>query len=95
MAYSLPHSTPLSALLLAVVAAYAAPSAVNEPQQRIDYLSLAHGAVPVAFEGNAKELGVGTDEALQAIDGNDGGYALTPRPGGAHTSITFVYKLPA
>lgn len=82
-------------LLLAVIAAHAASSAAEVLPQRVDYLSLAQGAVPVALEGNAKELGVGMEEALRAIDGNAGGYVLTPKPGAAQTRITIVYQLPA
>lgn len=82
-------------LWLPVAAAYAASSAADDPPQRVDYLSLAQGVVPVAFEGNANELRVGMEHALLAIDGNDGGYALTLKPGSAQTRIVFVYKLPA
>ncbi len=95
MVYLVNYRNPLTLLFFAVLAAHAAASAAEDLQQRVDYLSLAQGAVPVAFEGNAKELGAGTNEALQAIDGNDVGYALTPKPGSAQTSIAFVYKLPA
>ena len=95
MVYFLTCPNPVKLLLLAVMAAHAASSAAKDLPQRVDYLSLAQGAVPVAFEGNAKQLGVGMEHALLAIDGNDGGYALTPKPGGAQTRIVFVYKLPA
>lgn len=83
---------PLFAILIAV---HMAPIAAEDPQQRVDYLSLAHGAVPVAFEGNTQELRVGMEQALRAIDGDDGGYTLTPKPGDAQTRIVFVFKLPA
>ena len=89
------HPNPLKLLLLAAMAAHAAPVAAEDLRPRVDYLSFAQGALPVAIEGNAKELGVGMEQALLAIDGNDGGYALTPKPGSAQTSIAFVYKLPA
>lgn len=90
-----PCPSPVKVLLLAVMAAHAVAHAADDLPQRVDYLSLAQGAIPVALEGNAKELGVGMEHALLAIDGNDGGYALTPKPGGAQTRIVFVYKLPA
>jgi OOP family OmpA-OmpF porin len=83
-------------LLLAVLAASTDPAvAADERAQRVDYLSLARGVVPVALEGAAKALRVGMEQALLAIDGNDGGFSLTPKPGGADTRIVFVYKLPA
>lgn len=80
---------------LATLATCAASSAAEDARQRVDYLSLARGAVPVAVEGDAKELGVAMEQALLAIDGNDGGFGLTPKPGGAKTRISFVYELPA
>lgn len=80
---------------LGVLAACAASTGAEDLPQRIDYLSLARGAVPVAAEGDAKALRVGTEQALLAIDGNAGGYVLTPKPGRAQSSIVFVYKLPA
>jgi len=67
----------------------------DEAGQRVDYLSFAQGALPVALKGDAAVLKVGMEQALLAIDGNDGGYGLTPKPGGAETRISFVYQLPA
>ena len=86
---------PQGTLLFAAFATCIAPAAADEPQQRVDHLSLARGAVPVAVEGNAKELGVAMEQALLAIDGHDGGFGLTPKPGGAQARISFVYELPA
>lgn len=88
-----PHR--VNALLFAVMATQATWSAGSDLPQPVDYLSLAQGAVPVALEGNAKALGVGTEEALRAIDGNAGGFTLTPKPGSAQASVAIVYKLPA
>ncbi|MEZ4291541.1 MAG: OmpA family protein [Myxococcota bacterium] len=62
---------------------------------RADLLSLARGAMPVALGGEATALRVGFDQALLAIDGDDGGFGATPRPGGPDTRIDFVYSLPA
>lgn len=95
MIYSLTPFNLISILILAALHAYAGLAKANEQSQRVDYLSLAQGAVPVSIEGNASALGVGTDQALQAIDGNAGGYILTPKPGGTQTRISFLYKLPA
>lgn len=79
---------------LFVVAPYL-PAAVAEEAQRVDLLNLAQGAVPVGIDGAAKELGIGMDEALRAIDGDSGGFVLTPKPGGRDTTIVFIYELPA
>lgn len=86
---------PGRAIGVAVIAACASSISADDIPQRTDYLSFASGAIPVAIEGNSRALGVGIEEALQAIDGHAGGYSLTPKPGDAQTTITFVYKLPA
>lgn len=91
----LTYSKPLGLLSLVVGAIFAAPTLAQDNQQRVDYLSFAQGAIPIASAGNTKELGVGVEHALLAIDGDAGGYVLTPKPGGAATQIAFVYKLPA
>lgn len=95
MRYSSACPHPASFLLLAVMTAHAAIGAAEEAPQRVDYLSFAQGALPIAFEGDAQELGVGMEQALLAIDGDEGGYALTRKPGNAQTRIAFLYKLPA
>lgn len=95
MAHSFACPNQLRLRWLALLAVYASSGVTAGPPQDIDYLSLAQGVIPVAFEGNAKELRVGMEQALLAIDGNDGGYVLTPKPGDAQTRIVFVYKLPA
>lgn len=82
-------------LVLAAIAVLAAPIAADDPPPRVDYLTLAQGVVPVALEGDAAALGVGLDQALLAIDGGDGGYSVTPKPGNAQTRIVFIYQLPA
>lgn len=80
--------------LLAMIATYPTMAATEERQQ-IDYLSLAQGAIPVAIEGAANALKVGMDHALLVIDGDVGGFVLTPKPGVADSRIIFVYELPA
>jgi outer membrane protein OmpA-like peptidoglycan-associated protein len=89
------HVSQLGILILAVTTAMPIAAVADEAPQRIDYLSFAQGALPVALESDAEALKVGMEQALLAIDGNDGGYGLTPKPGGAETSISFVYQLPA
>ncbi len=66
-----------------------------EIEPNIDYLSFSQGAVPVAIEGAAKSLKVGMDRALLSIDGDPGGFSLTPKPGAANTKIAFIFRLPA
>ncbi len=95
MVYALTCPTALSLLWLAALLASVRPTAADGRQERVDYLSFAQGALPVALDGAAKELGVGMEQALLAIDGDAGGFSLTPRPGTAETRIAFVYKLPA
>lgn len=82
-------------LVFAVLAMQTTSSSGSGLPQEVDYLSLARGAVPVALAGNARELGTGMEEALRAIDGNAGGFTLTPRPGSARAKVAIVYKLPA
>ena len=89
------YSNTLKLFFLTFIAVYAESVVAEDLQHSVDYLNLAQGVVPVALEGNAKELRVGIEHALRAIDGDDGGYILTPKPGGSQTKITFVYKLPA
>lgn len=95
MQHSLTVPRSLGVCFLAAIAAHAAPVAAEDPALRVDYLNFAQGVIPVALEGDAAALKVGMEQALLAIDGNDRGYGLTPRPGTAQTTIAFVYKLPA
>ncbi|MBK6864479.1 MAG: OmpA family protein [Ideonella sp.] len=87
--------TELRRLLLPPLLAAQAAAAHAQAQPQIDYLSLAQGAVPVGVGGDAKALGVSMEQALLAIDGDPRTFVLTPRPGGAQSRITFVYRLPA
>ncbi len=97
----------LCALAIAVVtvlgAAPAGWTAVSAAQQqpatdapeRIDYLTFAQGAVPVAVKGAGARLGASFEEAIRATDGNPVGFGLTDKPGAADTDTELVYKLPA
>ncbi len=73
----------------------AAQAAAEDLPQPIDYLSFSQGALPVKLDGAAAELRIGMEQALLAIDGNDGGFVLTPKPAAAETEVAFVYRLPA
>lgn len=89
------YSNYIKSLLLAAIVTHVAPITAKEHQQGVDYISFAQGAIPVVIEGDANGLKVGMEQALLAIDGNDGSFVLTPKPGAAQTSVVFVYKLPA
>lgn len=81
----------------ALVLLAAAPVHATAPEgtPAADYLAFDRGALPVALEDDAAALGIGFDHALRAIDGDPGGFGLTPRPGGPTTRVSFVYSLPA
>lgn len=82
------------ALATAVVVLASVVSANEDPHAN-DYLNFANGALPVRVGGMAAELKVEIDEALMAIDGDDGGFVVTPKPGTADTEVWFVYRLPS
>ncbi len=88
------YTTFLSLFFLAVTASSMVVTAAEDTPS-VDYLSFAQGAIPVKIEGAAGALRVGMEHALQVIDGDDGGFSLTPKPGDASTKIVFVYWLPA
>ena len=67
----------------------------DKPDARIDYLTLAHGAIPVRVGGADALLGASFDKALRAVDGDPAGFVLTLKPGAADTETEFVYELPA
>ena len=70
-------------------------AAAEASGERVDYLSFAQGALPVALSGDAEGLKVGMEQALLAIDGNAARYTLTPKPGHEQTQIVLLYQLPA
>jgi OOP family OmpA-OmpF porin len=63
--------------------------------ERIDYLTFAQGAVPIAVRGAGAKLGASFDQAIRAVDGDPAGFVLTLKPGDAATDIEFIYHLPA
>jgi predicted MFS family arabinose efflux permease len=46
----------------------------DKPDARIDYLTLAHGAIPVRVGGAGALLGASFDKALRAVDGDPAGF---------------------
>lgn len=84
----------LRRLLTTAVPMLALYSSIAVADPAVDLLSFSRGAVPVAVEDAAK-TGVGMDQALRAIDGDPGGFTLTPKPGNGSTGLALVYSLPA
>jgi hypothetical protein len=84
--------------------AHAAPAPVpsrspvasaERPEPRTDYLTLAHGAIPVHVGGGGASLGASFEKAIRAVDGDPAPFVLTLKPGSADTEVEFVYELPA
>lgn len=90
----LDRSGPLCALTITAVLLMPAASS-SQDSHAIDYLNFANGALPVRVGGMAAELKVEIDKALMAIDGDGGGFVVTPKPGAADAELWFVYRLPA
>jgi outer membrane protein OmpA-like peptidoglycan-associated protein len=76
-------------------ASQARSAAGADATARIDYLTFAEGAVPIALGGAAAGLGLGFEAALRAIDGSPVGFTLTSKPGAHDADAEFVYALPA
>ncbi len=81
-------------LVISVLAVSQAPVRAAE-QPRGDLLNFARGTLPVAIESAPASLKVGMSQALQIIDGDHGGFVLTPKPGPADTQVSVVYELSA
>lgn len=77
-------------------AAISADPADAEPAAaRVDYLTLAAGAIPVSVGGSGARLGTSFEKAIRAVDGDPTGFGLLLKPGPADTDTEFVYELPA
>ncbi|MGE3509751.1 MAG: OmpA family protein [Vicinamibacterales bacterium] len=63
--------------------------------ERIDYLTLAQGAVPIRVGGAGAQLGASFEKALRAVDGDIAGFVLTAKPGPESLDTEFVYQLPS
>lgn len=70
------------------------PPATAQAPERIDFLTLAQGAVPVSIGGAGARQGASIDEALRIIDGDPGVIPIVNRAG-PDTDVEFVYALPA
>jgi len=62
--------------------------------ERIDYLTFAQGAIPVAIGGGGPDHGAGMEHAVGVVDGNPGSLSILNRAT-ADTDVTFTYELPA
>jgi outer membrane protein OmpA-like peptidoglycan-associated protein len=85
---------PAVASLALVGLTFSIPPAMAQTPERIDYLTLAQGAVPVSIGGAGARQGASIDQALQIIDGDPGVIPVVNRAG-ADTDVEFVYALPA
>jgi hypothetical protein len=88
------------AIVVSSLAALLAPGAAlaqgpDEPE-RIDYLTFAQGAVPLSVGGEGATMGATFEHAVEAIDGNTGGFVVVTKGKGTDATATeFVYELPA
>lgn len=84
----------MALLLLLPSLAAAVPSQETDEPARIDYLTLAQGALPLPLDEAATQLRVSTSDALQTIDGNPGGFTLMSLAS-SESVLEIVYVLPA
>lgn len=89
---SLAHDTGLPAGAISVASAQTANPTTPE---RIDYLTLAQGAIPIRVGGAGAQLGASFEKALRAVDGDVSGFVLTVKPGADSVDTEFVYQLPS
>jgi hypothetical protein len=95
----MPVAPLVPALLLALGAApAAAPAAATSEEEtrppRIDHLTFARGAFPLAVGGTGASLKAGLEHATAAIDGNSAGFTFVVKAG-PDTDTEFLYELPA
>lgn len=82
-------------IVVSLAFAGAAARAADEgAAERIDYLTFAQGAVPIAIGGDGAKLGANYEHAVKIIDGSPQGFTIINK-GGAETVTEFVYELPA
>ncbi len=88
-------SMPVLPCVATLAAVFCAPSTHAQEAAPVDYLTLAHGAVPVSLGGDAAALRVGMEQAIAAVDGDARGFVVTPKPCGEQTRLDMVFALPA
>ena len=81
-------------LLVLAVSLCGATAALAEDEApgRVDLLTFAQGAVPLAIGGDGR--GADFEHAVRIIDGNPGGFTILNRATDA-TVVEFLYELPA
>ncbi|MCK6530379.1 OmpA family protein [Myxococcota bacterium] len=62
---------------------------------RPDYLTFAHGAIPLEISGSAASRGVTMEKAIQAVDGDPRGFVLALKSLPPDADTVFLYELPA
>ncbi len=70
------------------------PAPSQETPQRVDYLTLAQGALPLRVGGAGAQKGADLTHATQIVDGRPGGFPFVNRAD-ATTDTEFVYALPS
>ncbi len=79
-------------------AGQAPPSDAQRPSptsvERIDYLALAQGALPIRVGGAGAQLGAGYEQAIRLVDGNPNPFVFVSGAG-ADTATEFTYELAA
>lgn len=83
-----------AALAISHSAGFAFPAADPPVPARLDYLTFAHGAVPLAIGGDGARLGASFEHAVRMIDGDPSHFVVVNR-GRSDTATEFVYELPA
>ena len=79
--------------LLAITVSGAAAQADTRPE-RVDYLTFASGAIPVAISGRGAQLGANWEHAVRIVDGDPTFFPIVSRADST-TDTEFVYELPA
>lgn len=88
------HRALATSLIASVLVLATLDPLAGQAQERVDYLTFAHGAIPVSIGGAGATKGAAMEHAVETIDGNPGGFPIVNRAD-AETDVVFVYALPA
>ncbi|HMS02372.1 MAG TPA: hypothetical protein PKE51_05335, partial [Gemmatimonadaceae bacterium] len=61
----------------------------------VDYLAFAQGAHVVAIDAAATAMGIGVEQAMLLLDGDDRVFSLTPKGTDGETAFSIVFALPS
>ena len=80
--------------LTAIAGAQSSRGPAGNAPERLDYLTFAQGAIPIAIEGPGARLGASFEQAVRITDGDPTSFTIVTgaRP---ETETVFVYELPA